>query len=169
MAMILDRNELVMVAEGNMNNVPDGAESILVTNFACAFLDHNRVLLDGKLLYETDFGQKLTEPTGRKHLNACFYLACSKGVGHDAIALKRLLSPLANRYSVSGSKFTPTDFSGVTVLADVEVFLAFAELVGPICVANRSAGLAVTYSHPGRPGEMRYLHLRMNHFTRLMS
>jgi hypothetical protein len=159
-----DRNELVMVE--SINNVPDGAESILVTNFACAFLDHNRVLLDGKLLYETDFGQKLTESTGRKHLNACFYLACSKGVGHDAIALKRLLSPLANRYSVSGSKFTPTYFSGVTVLADVEVFLAFAELVGPICVAYRSASVAVTYSDPGRPGEMRYLHLRMNHFTR---
>jgi hypothetical protein len=163
-----DRSEVVMVAENNLSNVPVGAESIVVRNFQCTFLEENRVLLDGKLFSEKDYGQLLTEKkSGQKHRNACFYLACAEGIEKKAIAFKRLLSPLANKFSVSGSSFTSTDFSGVTILADTEVFLAFATLVGPICVANRRAKMAVSYSHPGRPGVMRYLHLRMNHFTRL--
>jgi hypothetical protein len=166
---VADTSELVMVAENNLVSLPAGAESFRVENFPCAFLADNKVLLDGKLFGETDFGQRLTGKFGQKHSNACFYLACAEGNEKRAIAFKRKLAPLANKYSVSGSKFKSIDFSGQDTLADTEVFFAFAELVGPICVANRSANQAVSYSHPDRPGEMRFLHLRKTHFTRLSS
>jgi hypothetical protein len=82
-----------------------------------------------------------------------FLLACADGIENKAIASKRLLTPLANKHSVSMSK--PTDFSDVSILADTEVFLAYAELVGPVCVANRTVGFAVVYSHPSRHGVVR--------------
>jgi hypothetical protein len=166
---MVDRSELIMIAEGNVAPNPAGAEAVVMTYLHCTFLEHNLVLLDGNLFTEVDFGQYATDTSGCRHSNACFYLACASGVDGQALALKQDLAPLATTYSKAWATFkAPINFSGVATLADVEIFFVFAQLVGPICVANRSAGKAVIYRHPERPGAICYLHLRGNHFTRLV-
>jgi hypothetical protein len=100
-----DRADLVMIAEGNVASNPVGAESVLVEYVPCSFLPNNSVLVDEKLFAEVDHGQLVSEKSGRKHSNACFYLACADGVGNKAIAFKRLLAPLATEYSMSASMF----------------------------------------------------------------
>ena len=84
---VASRGELIMVAENNLMSLPAGAEAFVVNNFPCTFLSDNRVLIDGKLFRETDYGQRLTENSAANTVMLVFIWLAPK-----ALEIKQLPS-----------------------------------------------------------------------------
>ena len=82
--------------------------------------------------------------------------------------LKKLLAPHANSYAMQWGS-TAGDFRDADTCADTEVFYAYAKHVGPIYVANRTAGRTIQYIDKERRSQPLpcIIHLRNRHFTLL--
>ena len=83
--------------------------------------------------------------------------------------LKDQLAPVASSFARDLSELKGHNNFGLrNVMADTEVFFAYAKFVGPICVASRQSGRTRFYSDSSAPSRVSvYVHLRRSHFTRL--
>jgi hypothetical protein len=75
------------------------------------------------------------------HSNVCFYMSCADGNPGDALALKQRLAShaivLAQAHRDARDAHKPRiDYFALHCKADELVFLAFALLVGPLCVVD---------------------------------
>ena len=109
------------------------------------------------------------------HSNICFYLSCTDGITSEALTLKTRLAALAGvigrarRHAGVGPPCP--DFAAPNTKAAEEVYLAFAVLIGPICVVTdtaAAAGRAVLYTTPGKTGgDVTFVFYEPEHFQRL--
>ena len=109
--------------------------------------------------------------TAGAHSLACFYLSCRSGDPVEAIALKDLIADAASALARARKPGCGKSFAGLSMMAEEEVFLAFALLVGPLCVvhtAARAGPQGVLYLAPGKTdGPVTFVLYRPGHFQEL--
>jgi hypothetical protein len=113
----------------------------------------------------------------------CFYLAATGAVKSDtdetlvpvrdgaAVQLKRKLAKLANEQPrLSAIESKAVGFGALSRKAEWPVFVAFAKLVGPVCVASEETGLTTKYSFPDCSSvSTLYIYHNDDHFQRLLT
>ena len=161
--------EAVRRAHGGNDSAFSGALAGLTTQSLGVIVQGSDVVIGSLQLTARDCGW-----LAGSHSNVCFYMSCTDGNTTDALALKRRLAGLATalaqaRLHLFDQDRLP-DFSALSRKAEEQVFMAFAMLVGPICVVNTvaSAGEAILYTVPDRmEGNVTFVTYVPEHFQRL--
>jgi hypothetical protein len=93
------------------------------------------------------------------------------GDGVAAVQLKRKLAKLANEQPrLSAIESKAVGFGALSRKAEWPVFVAFAKLVGPVCVASEETGLTTKYSFPDCSSvSTLYIYHNDDHFQRLLT
>jgi hypothetical protein len=119
---------------------------------------------------EYDYGQFMPNSNGEIQGSSCGYLSIANGDKTEALARKLLLAPLATYLSAAAEKSNfgapgvvgndaSKDYAMDNIMADTNVWLAYAILIGPIRVFNvgrdetngRNVLGVNTYEYVGRP------------------
>ena len=161
---------LVQIAENNVNSNPEMANEVEWKKRDFRLEINGAITVGGNSYKPIDFGQYFLDKNGIQHSNACFYLACT-GNKLKARDLKEQLAPLgtklAREWRTSEGKRN-VDFTRKNVMADTEVFMAYAMKKGPICVVNIKANSTIEYyCQRNRDQRTIYLYLQNSHFQRL--
>jgi len=89
------------------------------------------VAIDDDLYYAQDYGAVY-----KNDFNLCFYLCIEEGDGHDALMLKKILSPY-----VKNLDDDPVYYGNIGIMANSDVLYSFViEWGTPLCVFDEATG-----------------------------